>query len=191
LFLSQIIPYSDSELEKLYTFGRYLLSKLPRSQNEPAVKVDDEVELKYYRLEKISEGSIDLKQGETNALSGPKETGTRQQEDKASLSTLVEKLNERHGTEFTLADQLFFEQVQETTITNESLRQAAKANAIEDFEPVFKRMLESLFVERIEGNEEIFARVMNDEELRENLSAEMIKVVYDRIVNESHGRSEA
>jgi hypothetical protein len=39
-------------------------------------------------------------------------------------------------------------------------------------------------VERIEGNEEIFARVMNDEELRENLSAEMIKVVYERIVNE-------
>ncbi|NBD32417.1 MAG: DEAD/DEAH box helicase family protein [Cyanobacteria bacterium] len=184
LFLSQIIPYSDSELEKLYTFGRYLLSKLPRSQNEPAVKVDDEVELKYYRLQKISEGSIDLRQGETNALSGPKETGTRRQEEDTNLSSLIDKLNERHGTEFTLADQLFFDQVQESAIANESLRQAAKANAIEDFEPVFKRMLESLFVERIEGNEEIFARVMNDEELRENLSAEMIKVVYERIVNE-------
>ena len=185
LFLSQIIPYTDSELEKLYTFGRYLLSKLPRSQNEALVKVDDEVELKYYRLEKISEGKIDLKQGEANPLSGPKETGTRQQEEDANLSTLIEKLNERHGTEFTLADQLFFDQVQETAIANESLRQAAKANAIEDFEPVFQRMLEALFVERIEGNEKIFARVMNDEELRENLTAEMVRAVYQRIVNES------
>lgn len=29
-FLSQIIPYQDSELEKLYTFVRNLISKLPR-----------------------------------------------------------------------------------------------------------------------------------------------------------------
>ncbi|MBF2046045.1 MAG: hypothetical protein IGS54_01375 [Elainella sp. C42_A2020_010] len=35
LFLSQVIPYQDSELEKLYTFGRYLLTKLPRSQDGP------------------------------------------------------------------------------------------------------------------------------------------------------------
>lgn len=43
----------------------------------------------------------------------------------------------------------------------------------------------------IEGNEKIFAKVMNDEELRENLTAEIIKVVYDRIVNESNESSEA
>ncbi|XHX75878.1 MAG: hypothetical protein RBJ76_15645 [Stenomitos frigidus ULC029] len=52
LFLSQVIPYQDSDLEKLYTFGRYLLTKLPRTQDDPAIRVDDEVQLKYYRLEK-------------------------------------------------------------------------------------------------------------------------------------------
>jgi hypothetical protein len=32
-FLSQIIPYQDSDLEKLYTYGRFLLLKLPRRKS--------------------------------------------------------------------------------------------------------------------------------------------------------------
>ena len=34
-FLSQVIPYQDSDLEKLYTYARFLLSKLPRRRSGP------------------------------------------------------------------------------------------------------------------------------------------------------------
>lgn len=45
-------------------------------------------------------------------LRGPQETGTRRQEDESvPLSQLVEVLNDRLGTQFTLADQLFFDQI--------------------------------------------------------------------------------
>ena len=63
-FVSQIIPYQDSELEKLYTYARFLLTKLPHTIDSRTVQIDDDVELKYYRLQKISEGAIDLKAGE-------------------------------------------------------------------------------------------------------------------------------
>jgi type I restriction enzyme R subunit len=181
LFLSQIIPYQDSELEKLYTFSRYLLTKLPRSQDGPAIKIDDEVQLKYYRLEKISEGAIDLKAGEATPLLGPREVGTGQADDEVQLSTLVEKLNERFGTEFTLADQLFFDQVRETAVANEQLRQSAKVNSIENFEPVFKKQLENLFIERMEDNEEIFMRLMNDSSFREMAAQYLMQTVYQQI----------
>ena len=69
------------------------------------------------------------------------------------LSTLVDKLNERFGTEFTPADQLFFDQVKGTAVANEQLRQAVMANSLENFEPVFNKQLENLFVERMDGNE--------------------------------------
>ena len=58
-FLSQVIPYQDSDLEKLYTYLRFLHTKLPKRQSGKYELVD-EVVLKYYRLQKISEGSIDL-----------------------------------------------------------------------------------------------------------------------------------
>ena len=181
LFLSQIIPYQDSDLEKLYTFGRYLLTKLPRSQDSPAINIDDEVTLKYYRLEKISEGSISLKEGDADALYGPREVGTGQADDMVQLSTLVEQLNERFGADFTPADQLFFDQVRETAVANEQLQQAAAANSLENFEPVFTKQLENLFIERMEGNEEIFVRLMNDDAFRQEVDRALMWAVYQQI----------
>lgn len=180
-FISQIIPYQDSEHEKLYTYARFLLTKLPRTTDSRSVHVDDEVELKYYRLQKISEGAIDLKVGEPEALYGPTEVGTGQADEDVPLSTLVGKLNERFGTEFTLADQLFFDQVRETAVANEQLRQAVMANSIENFAPVFNKQLENLFVERMDGNEEIFVRLMNDEAFRDVAASYLMRAVYKQV----------
>ena len=145
------------------------------------IQIDDEVELKYYRLQKISEGSIDLTAGEGGPLKGPTDVGTGQADEEVQLSTLVEKLNERFGTEFTPADQLFFEQVRETAVANEQLRRAVMANSIENFEPVFNRQLENLFLERMEGNEEIFVRLMNDEAFRNVAATHLMRAVYTQV----------
>jgi len=109
-FLSQIIPYQDSTLEKLYTYGRFLLARLPKHSESEQYDVDDEVALKFYRLQKISEGSIELNEGEASFLKGPSDVGTRKAaDDEVPLSILIGKLNERFGTDFALADQLFFD----------------------------------------------------------------------------------
>lgn len=180
-FISQIIPYQDSDHEKLYTYARFLLTKLPYTGDKSKVRVDDEVELKYYRLQKISEGAIDLKVGEPEPLYGPTEVGTGQPDEEVQLSTLVQKLNERFGTEFTPADQLFFDQVRETAVANEQLRQAVMANTIDNFKPVFNKHLENLFVERMTGNEEIFVKLMNDDAFREIAASHLMQAVYAQV----------
>lgn len=180
-FVSQIVPYQDSEHEKLYSYARFLLSKLPYTVDSRKVVVDDEVELKYYRLQKISEGKIDLRVGEPEALYGATAVGTGQADEEVQLSTLVDKLNERFGTEFKPADQLFFDQVRETAVANEQLRQAVMANSIENFEPVFSQQLENLFLERMEDNEEIFVRLMNDEAFRNVAADYLMHAVYEQI----------
>jgi type I restriction enzyme R subunit len=189
-FVSQIIPYQDSDHEKLYTYARFLLTKLPLTTDRVTVQVDDEVELQYYRLQKISEGAIDLKVGEPEALYGATAVGTGQADEEVQLSTLVSRLNERFGTEFTPADQLFFDQVRETAVANEQLRQAVLANSIENFEPVFNKQLENLFIERIDGNEDIFVRLMNDEAFRSVAASHLMRVVYQQ-VRASAGEDEA
>jgi type I restriction enzyme R subunit len=167
-FLAQVIPYKDSDLEKLYTYAPFLLLKLPRRSSGPGYEIEDEVALRFYRLQKISEGSIDLNQGEAEPLKGPTEVGTRRAEDKeVQLSQLVDKLNDRFGTDFKQADQLFFDQVAEAAVENETLRTAANVNTLDNFRHVFDRMVEGLFVDRMEGNEEIFDRIMNDPQFRD------------------------
>jgi len=75
-FLSQVIPYQGSDLERLYVFLRHLAAKLPRRKSGPAYQFDEEVRLEYYRLQKISEGSISLREGDARPLDGPAEVGS-------------------------------------------------------------------------------------------------------------------
>jgi type I restriction enzyme, R subunit len=159
-----------------------LLSKLPRRSSGLGYELEDEVALRYYRLEQVSSGSIDLEEGKGDPLKGPTEVGLRGANDKTvALSLLVDKLNERFGTDFKPADQLFFDQIAEAAVENETLRTAAQVNTMENFKPVFDRMLEGLFIDRMEGNEDIFDRLMNDSEFRNLAAIQLMQNVYDRL----------
>ena len=181
-FLSQVIPYQDSDLEQLYTYLRFLLTKLPAREGGGEVHVEDEVDLQYYRLQKISEGKIDLTGGEPRALKGPRDVGTGQDgDDTIRLSELIDILNERFGTDFTQADQLFFDQIQEEAIESETLRKAAATNSKDDFRYVFEQAFEGLVIDRMEGNEEIFGKLMADGEFRKLAMEHMLAKVYGAI----------
>ncbi|WP_427158322.1 type I restriction endonuclease subunit R [Aliinostoc sp. HNIBRCY26] len=184
LFLAQIIPYQDSELEKLYAYGRFLLKKLPRSLQAPKIDLSGDIELKFYRLEKISEGKIDLTAGQAEPLRGAIAVGTRQPDKEVPLSQLIDTLNERFGTNFTIADQLFFEQITETAIANDSIKQAAQVNTKENFAPVLDKHLENLFIERMDGNEKIFMQVMNSEEFKAVVFEKLLSSIYESIKSE-------
>ncbi len=146
--------------------------------------VDDEVDLHYYRLQLMSEAAIDLREGEAQPQYGPRAVGTGSADEEVPLSTLVAQLNERFGTAFGPADELFFEQVRKTAVADEGLRQAAAANSLENFTPVFRKQLVSLFLQRMEGNEEIFAKVMNDDRFREAVAGYLVEVVYGELRGE-------
>jgi hypothetical protein len=64
-------------------------------------EIEDEVALKFYRLQRISEGGVDLSPGEAEPLKGPTEVGTGKYEDKTIvLSQLIDTINDRFGTDF-------------------------------------------------------------------------------------------
>lgn len=181
-FLSQVIPYQDSDLEKLFTYLRHLALKLPKRPNGPGYQFDEEVELDYYRLQKISEGSIKLQEGQATPLDGPREVGTGMARDEdVPLSRLVDLINERFGGELTEADQLFFDQIAEAASQNETLRKAAEVNSLDKFQLVFSEVLESLFIERMELNEELFTDYMSKPDLQELVSKWLGGQIYDQL----------
>lgn len=185
-FLSQIIPFSDSDLEKLYTYLRFFIRRLPRPDTGPAYEFDDEVSLKYYKLQKISDGSIELDPSGDSDLDGPTEVGTgRKRGPDIELSKLIELLNERFGTEFTPADQLFFDQIQEHAAENSELRQAAMANTLDSFKYVFDKMLEGLFIDRMEQNDEIATKFLNDGQFQKAVTSHLREKVYEQIRGEA------
>ena len=188
-FMSQVIPFQDSDLEKLYSYIRFLLTKLPRGDRGPVYNFDDEVALKYYRLQKIGEGSIRLEAGKEEPVSGPTSVGTGiAHGDEIELSKLIDILNERFGTEFKPADQLFLDSIREDAVADSDLRQAALANTMENFGYVFLKALEGLLIDRMEQNEEITAKFMNEKEFQDIVGRHLLKQVYEQIRTEEKSR---
>jgi type I restriction enzyme R subunit len=97
------------------------------------------------------------------------------------LSRLIDLVNERFGTDFNQADQLFFDQIVEAAVLDDGMRQAAAVNPEDKFELVFKNLLQTLFVERMDQNEDIFVRFMNDPAFQKTVTAWMASEAYRRL----------
>jgi type I restriction enzyme, R subunit len=172
---------AKSRLDHLI-YLRHLALKLPKRKTGPGYQFDEEVELDYYRLQKISEGSINLAEGYAKPLDGPREVGSGEvREEYVTLSRLIDIINERFGAELSEADQLFFDQIAEAASQNESLRKAAEVNSLDKFQLVFRQVLESLFIERMELNEDLFTDYMSKPELQDVVSKWLGGQVYDRL----------
>ena len=173
-FLSQIIPYGDSEHERLYSFGRALLRHLHEDREREQIDLGDDVQLAFYRLQRVTEGAITLGEGEGAYVVSPTETGTGDpEEDEAPLSEIIERLNERFGTNFTDADRYFFEQVKAQAVQDERVRETARANPLDKFSLGIRDQISDLMIARMGQNDALVKRYLEEPEFQ-NLAYEVL-----------------
>ena len=182
-FLAQVIDFRDPDLERLYAYGRLLLTKLKSPGEGGTLDLGEDVRLHYYRLSRTHEGSVSLDPGEAEPVTGPTDVGTGRgkEADIAKLSEIVGVLNDRFGTDFTRADQLWFDQIIEDMSGNKELEDQARNNPIENFKLEFDPKVMQAVVSRIERNENIASKFFTDEEMRAVVIQMMAAEVYKRL----------
>lgn len=181
-FLTQIMPFSDVDLEKLFTYGRFLLKKLPRTGQNDRFKLGDEVSLEYYRLQKIADHNIALESQGVYELVGGGQAGIRlTNEEQANLSEIISVLNKKFHTEFNTADKLFFDQIEEELIEHRGLKEQAQNNPIENFKFGFEELFLDKLIARMEQNQDLFTKMMDDKEFGDVVKGYMLKKVYNRL----------
>ena len=181
-FLSQIIPYGDSDLERLSSYGRALLPHLHPGPDRGPVRLGGDVQLEYYRLQQVSSGPITIDEEEAPPVTSPTAVGTGNPEEKQEpLSQIIERLNERYGTDFTDEDRLFFEQVKERAARDEHVRQTALANTLDKFSLGIRPQIEKLMIERIADNDTLVTRYMNDPEFQELVFTGLTRAIYQAV----------
>lgn len=181
-FLTQIMPFSDVDLEKLFTYGRFLLKKLPRTGQNDRFKLGDEVSLEYYRLQKIADHNIALESQGVYELVGGGQAGIRlTNEEQANLSEIISVLNKKFHTEFNTADKLFFDQIEEELIEHSGLKEQAQNNPIENFKFGFEELFLDKLIARMEQNQDLFTKMMDDKEFGDVVKGYMLKKVYNRL----------
>ena len=184
-FLAQIMPFREPDFEKFYAYAKLLQTKLPKRNLSEQLHLDDEIAMEYYRLQKIKEGSIDLVKEEDGEINGLTEAGIkRAKEEKAPLSEIIEVLNERFGTEFEDADRLFFEQIETELVQDETLKTQARVNKIDTFKYAFEDLFFSKLVDRMDQNQEIFEKILEDKAFGGLVKEWMLKKVYFKLNEE-------
>ncbi|MFA7132822.1 MAG: type I restriction endonuclease subunit R, partial [Bacteroidales bacterium] len=180
-FLSQIMPFTDSDFEKFYAYSKLLQTKLPKRDLSEGLQLTDELAMEYYRLEKIAEGSIEL-QKEDGELDGLLEAGIKKdKEEKAPLSEIINILNGRFGTDFTDADRLFFDQMEADLILDEKLKEQAQANKIDTFKYAFEDLFLTKLIERMDQNQEIFEKILENKAFGGVVKNLLMKSVYMKL----------
>ncbi|MDR1997211.1 MAG: hypothetical protein LBQ83_02670 [Candidatus Margulisbacteria bacterium] len=106
-FVIQVVRLFDKDLQKFYDYAKYL-SKFLRLKSISGIKLDDKILLEYYKIEKVFSGQISLLD-ETGTVTPPQGGTGKKEKQFDPLSVIIEKFNERFGTEFTNVDKVLRE----------------------------------------------------------------------------------
>jgi type I restriction enzyme, R subunit len=169
-FLAQIVPYRDAELERLHLYGRYLLNRLPRRADggvdigevdpnllytaqsrvmQAAILSGQEMDdLSHLRVEKTGEYDVSLTPEGPATMQGFGDgSGGAKEAEKSLLSELIEKFNERFGTDFTEQD--FIRPFEEAT-ADPKVKAAAVVNDEANFGLVFDNVFADKMADHID-----------------------------------------
>jgi type I restriction enzyme, R subunit len=98
------------------------------------------------------------------------------------LSQVIEVLNERFGTNFTTADQLFFDSVVEETKADGEVQQRAAVNSFDNFAAGWlKQKINDAIVDRMDKNGEIATRYLNDSDFEKVAFEALARRLYDEL----------
>ncbi len=105
-FLSQIVPYEDPDLERLYLYGKGLLPRLAQAPEDEDLQLTDNLVLTHLRIQKRAEQALRLEGEETPPLEPMTDVGTGlgHEDLKAPLSQIVSKLNDLFSGDLSDAD---------------------------------------------------------------------------------------
>lgn len=166
-FLSQVITFTDADLEKLYQFGRLLLRKIHMPKGKLPVEIQNNIDIDSYRVQKTASGKIKLERGggelEPRADNGMKFVKV---EDMEPLSFIIREINQRFGTDFSEKDRFFIQELENKLDTNPSLESSIKVNDPENVKLTFDLVAGSLVQDMCETNFKFYKHINDDEDFQ-------------------------
>ncbi|MDC1123462.1 DEAD/DEAH box helicase family protein [Gammaproteobacteria bacterium] len=183
-YLSQIITFSDIELEKNFVFFKYLNKKLPKRKVD-RFDISNTIDLDSLRIQKIYEHVEDLVQ-EDSILNPPEFDSSGVQEPEYDfLSEIINQVNNVYGVTLTEEDRLDLSRLTKRLIEDPEIDKYMGGNNTEDNKKhFFKEQFDGMMVDYI--NEKFdFYKKMDDNPSMKNLIFQMMYKDYSSQKNKS------
>lgn len=163
-FLSQIITFSDVELEKYYVFLLGLVKKLPFRTEELPREVLEEVELENYKVQKEYVAELTLVSEPTEFYgigAGAGNTSTPGEYD--FLSNIIKTLNETYGLNLSSENKEDFEKIKKQIDANENLMSFFNpGNSRDNIRDKFYEELDDALLQFVNHKLELYNKLTED-----------------------------
>ena len=177
-FVTQVFRLFDADLEKFYRYAWYLLKVLPRRERQ-GLDITDKLLMKYYRLAKTFTGSISLMPSGGTTLDPPSGGLPKKKDDKEKLSELLDRLNQKYGTEFNNMD-LVVTQFTRRFENDDHLKNLAQNNNLEIFATIFAKKFEEGLLDEAYITQDLFDMLMKNEKFKADMCAIVCNEVYSK-----------
>lgn len=183
-FITQVCRLFDKDIHKFSVYTKFLYTMLPKGGRDK-VFVDDKVLLEYYRLEKDFEGGIELESSEEGFRPITGEAGRREKK-KDPLTKIINKINEKFGTNFTEMDKVLL-QIENDYASEEKWQSYAENNDRKTFMLLFEKDFPEMAATRYEQNEDFFVRMFSDPDMMKQVMESIGAVLYEKLKKKSYG----
>lgn len=163
-FLSQIITFTDVQLEKYYVFLTDLFKKLPANPNPLPTEVLEEIDLDSYKLQHQFTTNLQLQSGDT-AMQGmtPGGDGKKEEEEYEWLTKIIKVLNDTYGLDLKEEDKVDFEKMRKNIYANEELMSFFNAkNSKDNIQDKFNEEIDNELLNFINTKLELYNKLSDD-----------------------------
>ncbi len=184
-FLSQVMPFTDAELEKVYVYVKALRTLL-RDAASGGLDLGDELVLTHLRLERHNPADLEL-QPEAITPSTVfigEGTGAGHESRHDTLAEIIAEINERFGTDLDERDQLEVEKVQRTLNADEELKTFANANPIDNFALEFSAKFKNAILDTEAHTQRLYQLLLTNPELAKVIEADVMRTTYQSLREE-------
>ncbi|OQX21221.1 MAG: restriction endonuclease subunit R [Candidatus Altiarchaeales archaeon A3] len=177
-FLSQLIPFSDVNLEKMYIFNKFLNKKLPTTNNPLPFNVLEDIDIDSYKIADKGKKEITLQDegGKLKPISAS--VGEYAPDINIKLSKILKDLNDAFGTDFADDDKVFLSRVKDNLLENTELLNRIEHNSKENVKAIFDKYFKKELTKLLNSNMNFYTKVMNNEKLKQQLKSALFDLLY-------------
>jgi type I restriction enzyme R subunit len=182
-FLSQIITFTDVQLEKYYVFLSALFKKLPSSPAELPTEVLEEIDLDSYKLQHQFTTNLQLETANAAMQGMTPGAAVKPPDDEYEwLTKIIKVLNDTFGIEVTEDDKVEIAKMKENIYTNEELMSYFNPeNSKDNIKDKFGDSIDNELLNFINTKLELYNK-LSDDKVNVMFKTMWFNDIYDRMV---------
>jgi type I restriction enzyme R subunit len=178
-FLSQVMPFTDAELEQLYVYAKALRSLL-RDPASGGLDLGEDLVLTHLRLAAAGAAEITLEPGgvEPSKVFVGEGVGSYAETLFDSLGAVIETINQTFGADLDERDRLEVEKIKMTLMGNKDLKTYANANTEEHYALEFGPRFKGAMLDQEEHNRRLYELLTSKPDLAKVIENALMRQTY-------------